>query len=84
MKNDRISCLERKRTLLEKQVSLEKKKMADKVKKIETRKKMIVGSMILSFAKDDPEIKIRLMRQLDHLLTNNFERKVFGLGPVSE
>tara|TARA_R110002049_G_scaffold148242_2_gene311168 strand:- start:26798 stop:27058 length:261 start_codon:yes stop_codon:yes gene_type:complete len=57
-----------------------KTKLADR--KVETRKKILIGAMILQRVNNDSAMKERLLTQLDPFLIKPSDRKIFGLPQI--
>lgn len=50
-------------------------------RKLETRKRVLLGAMTLDMMKRSPATVENIMRRLDAFLTRDDERAVFGMGP---
>ena len=50
-------------------------------RKLETRKRVLLGAMTLAMMKSEPESVEKIMARLDRFLTREDERAVFGMGP---
>lgn len=58
-----------------------KAKENGKVRKLETRKKVLIGAMLLAQMNKNEETKASILAKLDGFLTKESERAVFGLMP---
>ena len=56
----------------------EKKKISEQQRKEETRKKILIGSMMLKKMEDEAE-KIKILADLNEYLTEDRDRKLFNL-----
>ena len=56
----------------------EKKKISEQQRKEETRKKILIGSMMLKKMEDEAE-KIKILAELNKYLTEDRDRKLFDL-----
>ncbi len=56
----------------------EKKKISEQQRKEETRKKILIGSMMLKKMEDEAE-KIKILAELNKYLTEDRDKKLFGL-----
>lgn len=61
----------------------EKKKISEQQRKEETRKKILIGSMMLKKMEDEAE-KIKILAQLNKYLTEDRDRKLFNMLPVKD
>ncbi|MBK3735240.1 mobilization protein C [Azospirillum brasilense] len=53
-------------------------------RRLDTRRKILAGAVVLSAAGRDPAWGERLRALLDSALTSDRDRALFGLGPVSQ
>lgn len=58
-----------------------KAKENGKARKLENRKKMLIGAMIFAQMNKNESLKENIMAKLDGFLTKESERAVFGLEP---
>ena len=56
----------------------EKKKISEQQRKEETRKKILIGSMMLKKMEDEAE-KIKILAELNKYLTEDRDRKLFNM-----
>lgn len=68
-----------KKTLIAK----EQAELAEKERKEETRRKILIGSCMLKLTENDQAAHEHLMMQLDKYLTENRDRVLFGLSEVA-
>jgi adenine C2-methylase RlmN of 23S rRNA A2503 and tRNA A37 len=61
----------------------EKKKISEQQRKEETRKKILIGSMMLKKMEDEAE-KIKILAELNEYLTEDRDRKLFNMLPVKD
>ena len=61
----------------------EKKKISEQQRKEETRKKILIGSMMLKKMEDEAE-KIKILAELNKYLTEHRDRKLFNMLPVKD
>lgn len=61
----------------------EKKKISEQQRKEETRKKILIGSMMLKKMEDEAE-KIKIFAELNKYLTEDRDRKLFNMLPVKD
>ena len=61
----------------------EKKKISEQQRKEETRKKILIGSMMLKKMEDEAE-KIKILAELNKYLTEERDRKLFNMLPVKD
>ena len=61
----------------------EKKKISEQQRKEETRKKILIGSMMLKKMEDEAE-KIKILAELNEYLTEDRDRKLFNMLPVEK
>ena len=61
----------------------EKKKISEQKRKEETRKKILIGSMMLKKMEDEAE-KIKILAELNKYLTEDRDRKLFNMLPVKD
>ena len=61
----------------------EKKKISEQQRKEETRKKILIGSMMLKKMEDEAE-KIKILAELNKYLTEDRDRKLFNMLPVKD
>lgn len=74
-----IEKLEQRKNLLERRLQLAKTRLKNEERKKDTRRKILVGAMLLAKAEEDLEARSALTRQLDSYLTAQRDRELFGL-----
>ncbi|WP_416190426.1 mobilization protein [Neisseria sp. CCUG17229] len=81
--DDKIADFETKLKQLKAQKKLaenrEKKKAKEKERKDETRRKILLGAMLLQRMKNDEQYNQNILAWLDKYLIENRDRKLFGL-----
>lgn len=86
--DDRINDFEEKLKKLKEQKKLAenraKKKAKEQERKDDTRRKILLGSMYFQKMKEDEQYKLRILEALDRYLTEDRDRKLFGLALLSE
>ena len=76
--------------LLEKEKQLKAKIQAakarerDNERKLETRRKILIGAMVLDGMKNSEEYETKIRQNLDKYLTKNKDRVLFGLAEEKE
>ena len=76
--NDKVEKLKRKQEVLKARIQLIEGREKSKEKKLETRKKILIGSYFLEKYNKDNEMK-KLIMIMDKYLIRESDRKVFGL-----
>ena len=76
----------KKKSVLEKQIRIARVVTTARERKTETRRKILVGAMVLSHVDQKPESNAALLRDLDEFLERDRDRALFKLSPkeVSE
>ena len=69
------------RRSLEKQIRIAETRANARERKLETRRDLLVGIMIRSRVKQNPETEPALLEDLDAFLTRDRDRELFGLAP---
>ena len=75
---DKVEKLKRKQEVLKARIQLIEGREKSKEKKLETRKKILIGSYFLEKYNKDNEMK-KLIMIMDKYLIRESDRKVFGL-----
>ncbi len=76
--------------LLEKEKQLKAKIQAakyrerEKERKLDTRRKILIGAMVLEGMKNSEEYEAKIRQNLDKYLTKNKDRVLFGLPEIKE
>jgi len=83
MSADKLEKLKQKQAKLEKQLAMAREDFSASQRKIETRKKILIGALFLHEARNNPEAKRLLVTRLDQFLVKLPDRNVFGL-PVKK
>lgn len=74
-----IEKLEQQKNALERRLQMARTRLKNEERKKETRRKILVGAMLLTKAEEDLETRSALTRQLDSYLTAPRDRELFGL-----
>ena len=68
-----------KEKLLKAKIQAAKSKEKVKERKLDTRRKILIGAMVLDGMKNNEEYKTKIIQNLDKYLTKNRDRVLFGL-----
>ena len=79
MKNSKLETLKAKKEQIEARIKNLESKERLKQKKQDTRRKILIGAMVLEMLGKDHEAKKKLTAQLDGFLTRPMDRELFGL-----
>ena len=71
----------KRKEVLEKQIRIARVITTARERKTETRRKILVGAMVLSHVDQKPESKKLLLRDLDEFLERDRDRALFDLAP---
>lgn len=74
-----IGKLEQRKNALERRLQIARTRFKNEERKKDTRRKILVGAMLLAKAQEDLEAQSALIRQLDGYLTAQRDRELFGL-----
>ena len=69
----------KKKSVLEKQIRIAQTRTAARQRKTDTRRKILVGAMVLSHVDQKPESNAALLRDLDEFLERDRDRALFKL-----
>ncbi|MEG3696101.1 hypothetical protein V5098_23585 [Vibrio coralliirubri] len=61
-----------------------KSRESEKQRKLETRRKILIGAMVLEGMKNSEEYESKIRQNLDKYLTKNKDRVLFGLPEIKE
>jgi hypothetical protein len=78
---ERLQKLLEKESQLKARINREKSRFKSEARKIETRKKILLGSYLLSKMNNDDDFLDEMMANMDQYLTNDRDRELFGLNP---
>ena len=81
---DKLKKLKQQREKIDKQIRLEKARLAAQERKDATRRKILDGALIQSEAKSNPTIAKLLEKLRREKLTKPHDRALFGLEPLKE
>ena len=76
--NERLEKLKEKQAQLKAKIKLIEQRKKEKSKKIETRREILIGALMLQEMKDKPDTEKTVMAKLDKFLTNERDRVLFG------
>ena len=71
----------KKKAALEKQIRIAQTRASARERKTETRRKILVGAMVLSHVEQDPPAKENLFDDLNDYLERDRDRELFNLPP---
>lgn len=83
MAKDKLAALTEKRNQLNAQIQALKAKEQAQERKNETRKKIIIGGMVMKMVKDGDMPQERMQTLLDKYVESAKDRELFGLEPKS-
>ena len=72
----------KRKEVLEKQIRIARVITTARERKTETRRKILVGAMVLSHVDQKPESNANLLRDLDEFLERDRDRALFDLPPL--
>lgn len=78
-KSPRIEKLEQQQAALERRLQTARSKVKTEERKRDTRRKILIGAMVLAKAEQSPEEWNDLVRELDRYLSTKRDRQLFGL-----
>jgi len=78
----RLQKLEQQRQALEQKIRKEKSLQKDRERKEETRRKILVGALVLEEARSDPDLSEKIDQLIDKKLLRDDDRLLFGLEPI--
>lgn len=81
---DKIDKIQQQIQALKEQLKKEKSKQATRERKIDTRKKILLGAMLMHWVEVGEVSEADLLKGLDKFLTRELDRTLFGLSSVSE
>jgi len=76
--NERLDQLKVKQAQLKAQIKQIEQRDKEKTKKQDTRRKILIGALMLQEMKDKPDTEKTVMDKLDKFLTNERDRILFG------
>ena len=79
MKNSKLETLKAKKEQIEARIKNLENKERLQQKKQDTRRKILIGAMVLEMVGKDHEAKKKINTQLDVFLTRPMDRELFGL-----
>jgi hypothetical protein len=81
---DKIEQLKQQRERITKAIRAEENKLKDKERKDDTRRKILVGALIMTEAENDPALKSRIEQLLKDKLERNDDRALFNISLISD
>ena len=87
MQGTRMSKLKRlieQRDAVSARIKQEQNKLRASERRIDTRRKILVGAAVLEWEKRDKEFSPRLMTELRRFLVRDADRELFGLPPLQK
>ena len=73
----RLEKLEQQRAKIAKQIALTKNREKQQERKLDTRRKILIGATLMTEAENKPELYDTITRLLDRYLTREDDRKLF-------
>jgi len=80
---DELELLEKKEAKLKARMRDKKARVKNKIRKQDTRKKILIGALFLSDMDGNDKMEKFVMDRLDKYLTNDRDRALFDLPPAS-
>ncbi|MGG6322010.1 hypothetical protein [Vibrio cholerae] len=81
--NELEKLLEKEKQLKAK-IQAAKSRESEKQRKLDTRRKILIGAMVLDGMKNSEEYEAKIRQNLDKYLTKNKDRVLFGLPEIKE
>jgi DNA repair exonuclease SbcCD ATPase subunit len=81
--NELEKLLEKEKQLKAK-IQAAKSRESEKQRKLDTRRKILIGAMIIEGMKNSAEYETKIRQNLDKYLTKNKDRVLFGLPEIKE
>lgn len=69
---------------LQAKANAEKNREREKLRKDETRKKILIGAMVLDGMSKNQDYQSKMLKNLDKYLTAERDRKLFNLTPINK
>ncbi|EGR0536022.1 hypothetical protein E4J49_25120 [Vibrio parahaemolyticus] len=82
--SDTLQKLKARQEQLNAKIKLIEQKEKEKARKEETRKKILLGAMIMEGMANSSEYEAMIMKNVDKYLKTDRDRKLFGLAPLSK
>lgn len=70
--------------VLQAKANAEKNREREKLRKEETRKKILIGAMVLDGMSKNQDYQSNILKNLDKYLTAERDRKLFNLTPINK
>ena len=81
---DKIDKIQQQIQALKEQLKKEKAKQVNRQRKIDTRKKILLGAMLMHWVELEEISEADLLKGLDKFLTRDSDRTLFGLSSISD
>jgi hypothetical protein len=79
MKKSKLETLKAKKEQIDARIKNMEAKEKSKAKKLDTRRKILIGAFYLDLMEKDDALKKKIIARLDEFLTRPNDRKLFGL-----
>ena len=83
-KDAQIDALRKKRAQLDAQIRAVSARQVKEARKIDTRRKIVAGAVVLEHCEHDSEFKVAMTRIFDRFMTRNKDRVLFDLPPLPD
>lgn len=80
--NEKLAKLEEQRARINAEIQRVRAREQQQARKDETRRKVLIGAMLIGKAHTDSDLKARLVKELDEYLERPHDRALFGLPPL--
>lgn len=82
--SDKLQKLKARQEQLNAKIKLIEQREKEKVRKEETRKKILLGAMVMEGMANSSEYESMIMKNVDKYLKSDRDRKLFGLEPLQK
>lgn len=82
--SDKLQKLKAKQEQLNAKIKLIEQREKEKVRKEETRKKILLGGMVMEGMQNSSEYESMIMKNVEKYLKSERDRKLFGLEPLQK
>jgi large subunit ribosomal protein L7/L12 len=82
--SERIAKLEKKQQQIRAQLQAMKSLASKRERKLDTRKKILVGALVLEWMEKDEDMKQKVLSHLQRFLTRQIDRDIFGFSAQTE
>lgn len=80
----KLERLKSKQEQLNNQIKNEEAKERQRLRKMETRRKILLGSLVESMLEKDERLRADIEQRLESFLTRAVDREAFGMMPLAE